>query len=236
MDQHPDPEGMLLLICAANRQKPRGRFYDRRALEKVLGSKKRVAEFLSPRSAGRLPDVAQLEDGTFYLVGWDEWQEGDWTVGERQRRIRERRAESRHSPLHGNDDNVTEPLQKRDRTPVAIKPIASQTGLGQEDIQSDPSDWFSAETSTGVNFSERRSLIQPPPPVPPTGRPDCPSCGQWESVRSDKDKPKSFFCGTKLGGCGHNWTLTPPPAKDRDYLAELRASGVVFGQGVPRGE
>jgi hypothetical protein len=36
-------------------------------------------------------DLVLLEDGYVYLDGWDEWQEGDWKVGERVQRLRARR-------------------------------------------------------------------------------------------------------------------------------------------------
>jgi hypothetical protein len=106
IDQHPDPEGMLLLICAANRQPHRGRFVDVAIIERCLG-RERAKRFLSPRRPGKTPDVVQLEDRTFYVDGWDEWQEGDLTVGDRVRRLRARR----------RDATVTPPLQDRSPPP-----------------------------------------------------------------------------------------------------------------------
>ena len=84
IDQHPDPLGMLLLLCAAHRQPDRGRFHDQAVLSRAIG-RNRVTAML------RRGDVATLPDGRPYVVGWDEWQEGDYTVAERMRRMRERR-------------------------------------------------------------------------------------------------------------------------------------------------
>lgn len=91
LDQHPDYGGMVLLMCAANRQPTRGIFLDLSIVERTLGGKARARKFLEPRAPGKRPDVVQLEDGTYYLDAWEEWQEGDLTVAERVRRLRARR-------------------------------------------------------------------------------------------------------------------------------------------------
>lgn len=106
LDQHPDPGGMVILICAANRQPQRGRFRDRETLARILGPA-RLRRFLDRQ------DIVLL-GGWYYVEGWDEWQEGDLTVGERQARIRNRKrdlvtAESRPD----NAPNVTQPLLSR---------------------------------------------------------------------------------------------------------------------------
>ena len=118
LDQHPDPEGMVILICAANRQPQRGRFRDRVVLARALGTArlKRFAE---------RGDVVQIPGGTWYVEGWDEWQEGDLTVGERQQRIRDRRRDtpvtpSRPSNAHNERTPVTRPLHKRSSPSEAI--------------------------------------------------------------------------------------------------------------------
>jgi hypothetical protein len=84
LDQHPDPLGMVMLMCAAARQPDRGRFRERRVLERIVG-RKRLAEMLERK------DVVEL-GGSYYVEGWDEWQEGDMTVSERMRRMRARKA------------------------------------------------------------------------------------------------------------------------------------------------
>jgi hypothetical protein len=74
------------IVCLASRQKERGRFRSMAALRKML----------SPAYARHLPflieegDVVELPDGRAYIDGWDEWQEGDWTVAERMARLRDK--------------------------------------------------------------------------------------------------------------------------------------------------
>lgn len=80
-----DPGAFIRLLCAAARQPDRGRFRDLALLQRAVG-RARASVFLSRR------DVVRLEDGRYYVEGWDEWQEGDWTVSERMRRMRHRRA------------------------------------------------------------------------------------------------------------------------------------------------
>lgn len=80
---HPAPGDMVALLCAANRQPRRGRFKTPELAERVLG-----------RSLYRrcLDRGDLVMNGTWcYVDGWEEWQEGDVNVGERMRRLRERR-------------------------------------------------------------------------------------------------------------------------------------------------
>jgi len=83
---HADPGAMVELLCAANRQPHRGRFKSPEVAIRVLG-----------RAAYRLAlargDLVQNGHG-LYVDGWDEWQEHDWTVGERMRRLRLRRRDN----------------------------------------------------------------------------------------------------------------------------------------------
>lgn len=109
LDQHPDPEGMVLLLCAAHRQPQRGRFRDRSVMSRALGSA-RLKRFLARG------DVVAIGGGGWMVEGWDEWQEGDLTVGERQRRIRDRR---RNEAVTGG---VTEPLSDRDSDVTPSRP------------------------------------------------------------------------------------------------------------------
>ena len=87
---HPAPGDMVALICAANRQPHRGRFKSDEVALHVLGRQ------LYRRSMARgdlVPNGSWL-----YVDGWEEWQEHDWTVGERMRRLRGRK---RHTDTEG---------------------------------------------------------------------------------------------------------------------------------------
>jgi hypothetical protein len=93
LDQtHPDVNGFIRLLCAAARQPDRGRFRNRRLLEQLL-SKSKVFDMLARG------DVVVLADERVYVEGWDEWQEGDHTVAERMRRMRDRRSKHRNAPV-----------------------------------------------------------------------------------------------------------------------------------------
>jgi hypothetical protein len=88
-----DLDGFIRLMCAAARQPERGRFRDRALVDRAMGRGK-AAKALARG------DIVTLEDGRLYVDGWDEWQEGDLTVGDRMRRMRARRASPRrNSPV-----------------------------------------------------------------------------------------------------------------------------------------
>jgi hypothetical protein len=83
---HPRPGDFIRLLCAASRQPQRGRFRDREVLDLAVGVE--AAAYLIKRG-----DVIS-QRGRLYVDGWDEWQEGDLTVGERMTRVRAKRAAS----------------------------------------------------------------------------------------------------------------------------------------------
>lgn len=77
---------LIATFCLAEHQPERGRFRSLDYLARLLGKRGRHAAFLVEHG-----DLAKLPDGRCYVVGWDEWQEGDWKVGERVARIRGRK-------------------------------------------------------------------------------------------------------------------------------------------------
>ncbi len=83
IDQHPDAGLLLRLLCAANRQVPRGRFKTWAHVEAALGKP-------TARKARDAHHIVDGEDGGWLVDGWDEWQEGDVSVGDRMRRLRAR--------------------------------------------------------------------------------------------------------------------------------------------------
>jgi hypothetical protein len=147
LDQHPDPLGMVMLMCAAARQPERGRFKDRRVLERVVG-RKRLTEM---RARADVVAVA----GGYYVEGWDEWQEGDMTVSERMRRLRARRASRKRDP-------VTEPASpaRTDVTTDAVvdDSIGSLQGV-DVDVESPPPP---AERGRRKNGTNPRSVQESP--------------------------------------------------------------------------
>ncbi len=83
------PDGALsafaLTLCFAEHQPQRG-FFKRAVLKALLERRARWIDYLVSHK-----DLEVLPDGRLYLVGWLEWQEGDWKVQERVQRIRARR-------------------------------------------------------------------------------------------------------------------------------------------------
>lgn len=77
----------VMVLCKSARQTPRGRFRSARALKNMVPSAYiKVLPFLYDEG-----DLTEQDDGTVYVDGWDEWQEGDLTVGERMKRMRNRK-------------------------------------------------------------------------------------------------------------------------------------------------
>ena len=96
-----DIEAFVRLLCAGNRQPKRGRFKSRALLEATVG-RARATRLID---AG---DVVEAEDGSLTIDGWDIWQEGDMSVGERMQRYRAKH--SRNMPV---TPTVTEPSRER---------------------------------------------------------------------------------------------------------------------------
>lgn len=97
-------------LCLAEYQPQRGRFRDLDVLRALLGreASKFVAYLIEHG------DIVQQADGRLYVEGWDEWQEGDVTVADRMKRVRNRKSD-RNSDRNGdrnadsNDDRNGSP-------------------------------------------------------------------------------------------------------------------------------
>lgn len=74
------------MLCFAARQNPRGRFRNIAQLKGLLGTHARHVQFLIGEG-----DLILNEDGSLYVDGWNEWQEGDFTVAARMAALRNRR-------------------------------------------------------------------------------------------------------------------------------------------------
>jgi hypothetical protein len=100
----------VAVLCLAEEQPQRGRFRSERLLRLLLddpidsvhlGWGKHVA-FLIEQG-----DLVRLSDGSLYMDGWDEWQEGDLTVRDRVARLRARRKGDTVPTVTGNANGVT---------------------------------------------------------------------------------------------------------------------------------
>lgn len=80
---HPAPGDMVALLCAANRQPHRGVFKTKEVAQMALGR----TLFAKSVQRGDL----HLNGVGWVVDGWDIWQEGDLTVGQRMRAYRARK-------------------------------------------------------------------------------------------------------------------------------------------------
>jgi hypothetical protein len=87
-EAYPDGayRSLIAVFCMAETQTHRGRFRSVDYVKRLLGKHGRHVSYLIAQG-----DLIVLSDGRVYVVGWDEWQEGDVTVAERVQRIRTRR-------------------------------------------------------------------------------------------------------------------------------------------------
>jgi hypothetical protein len=104
----------LKVQLLAGRQTARGRFRSIAALRGLLpAAYVKHVEFLLAEG-----DLDVLEDGTVYVDGWNEWQEGDLTVRDRMAALRNRR---RNSTVTGTvTPAVTEPSPPATRSSVGV--------------------------------------------------------------------------------------------------------------------
>ena len=130
LDAHPDPGAMVILMCWANRQIPRGHFKTLDALRGALGAK-RLKQCLDRG------DLVRRRSGRYYLDGWDEWQEGDFTVGDRVARLRNRvKGEpiavtkddecNGHVTVNGGADDVDSALHDRSSPSEALRRLGGK--------------------------------------------------------------------------------------------------------------
>lgn len=80
---------LIATLCLAEHQPERGRFRSQRYLAGLLERRGRWVKYLIEHG-----DLVLLDGGRLYVDGWDEWQEGDVTVGERMRRLRNRKRDN----------------------------------------------------------------------------------------------------------------------------------------------
>ncbi len=88
-EDYPDGAFRALVecFCYAESQPRRGHFRNERILRAFLDKRARWVPFLIAHG-----DLATVSDGSLYVEGWEEWQEGDVTVADRMKRIRAKRA------------------------------------------------------------------------------------------------------------------------------------------------
>jgi hypothetical protein len=177
IDRHTDAVlvAIMRLQCAANRQDPRGRFETWDNVVTALGRHAATAK--------RFLD--EQHDGSWVVRNWDLWQEGDLNVGERMRRLRERKRHRNSGVTTTVTAAVTQPSQNR------ISP-SEASGVRRQDVPSELQ-------SVVVQDPEGTTTTTGEDPQPPTSWPrTCPGCGQrslWIGTEGDHT-----FCG-RGGAC-----------------------------------
>lgn len=73
------------VLCFAEQQHPRGVFRNRKLLAVLLDKRAKWIQFLLDHD-----DLILMPTGQLVVEGWEEWQEGDWKVAERMKRVRGR--------------------------------------------------------------------------------------------------------------------------------------------------
>ncbi len=76
-------------LCWAEQQPSRGVFRNRKLLAVLLEKRARWINYLIEHD-----DLIVMPTGHLVVEGWAEWQEGDWKVSERMKRVRERQKDT----------------------------------------------------------------------------------------------------------------------------------------------
>jgi hypothetical protein len=99
---YPDGAFRAFIECLifAEHQPKRGRFRNERLLRVLLDRRGRWVPYLLEHG-----DLTRGDSGELYVDGWDEWQEGDVTVSERMKRLRNRKGGS-DTPAPVTDDTA----------------------------------------------------------------------------------------------------------------------------------
>jgi hypothetical protein len=114
----------LKVQLVAGRQTKRGTFRSVAAIKAMLpASYVRYVDFLVAEG-----DLDVMPDGTVYLDGWQEWQEGDLTVGERMARLRNRHRNA--TVTEGVTPTVTEPSPPAIRVGIGVSVSSLETEQG----------------------------------------------------------------------------------------------------------
>jgi hypothetical protein len=148
------PDGPLatlaLLIPLAEQQPDRGRFRPQ-VLKALLGRRARWVRYLVEHH-----DLVVEEDGTLYLEGWTEWNEGNWQVAERMRRVRERKRNADRNSGDGQDRNARYGANRNAAVDSRARGAQSTVQRAKSSVQSALGDRPPAAVE-GVH-SENRSL------------------------------------------------------------------------------
>lgn len=107
------------VLCLAEEQPERGRFRSEKLLRLMLDEPEEGVRIGWGRWVPYLiqhGDLIRQDRGVLYVVGWDEWQEGDVTVAERMKRVRSKKrngADRNADRIADTTPTVTVPSERR---------------------------------------------------------------------------------------------------------------------------
>ena len=116
------------VLCHSEWQPRRGTFQTERLLRVILGRRARHIPYLVAHR-----DLIRNADGSLYVAGWAEWNEGDYTAAERMRRYR-----ARKGVTPGVTPPVTAPLRTDPServTPRGVEVVREVGGTGRNGPQ-----------------------------------------------------------------------------------------------------
>jgi hypothetical protein len=186
-DYTPAQFGAFLKVqLLAGRQGQRGAFRSRQALVGALPSAyARHVPFLVERR-----DLVERADGTLYVDGWEEWQEGDLTVRERMARLRNRHRNN------GRNGAVSQPSPTANATEsLSLGGSKTRSGVGNS-VGSSLSDGEQREHLDRLKADMEAKGVPLPAQAmkaPPGGtqpEDDAERLARYREIAEDEDEPE----------------------------------------------
>lgn len=198
------------VLCLAEHQPQRGVFRNERVCKALLGSAGRLVGELITRG-----DLVR-RDGHLYVDGWDEWQEGDWKVGERVQMIR-----ARHGDQADRSPGARRTANWRLRTAVFERDAYTCRYCGTGDY---PREWLVLEHVDPNGPTDETNLVAA-----------CRPCNKLKGGRTPSQSgmtlpPTSRDTSRDVGG---STGRDASPLSDGDRLSVIDSGGVIAERTPP---
>lgn len=129
----------LGVLCFGEQQSERGRFKSRRLLMVLLEGPRGVGKVVARQVPFLIEhgDLIEYPDGSLYIEGWDELQEGNWQVAERMQRYRSRKRAVTPTVTVSVTPDVTVAVTD-DPSRVEARAVSGRRLAGDGDVASPP--------------------------------------------------------------------------------------------------